>query len=409
MAETAFRGPVLSLGATMDTSISPYDGPSMTYQGVMFPDPRFAPAAKDATGAGSIPGFLFGNSVVVVDQILSTINASTIAAAQVATSGTAMTLQTAALGGAVANAPSWTPGVPIIPVGTSVATTVYAIDFGFTTGTTTAASSTVVVTDNTMFSLGQWLVIGGAGDASNLSCLITQVTSIATANLTGITISPVAVGSLSHAPIGQGNLFNLNTPPGSQFGPAAASANAAVPYRSAGFGLAFDPVQAVSRSLAIAAATIAGGTATILVTGYDIYNNLMTELFTADGTTAQIGKKAFKYIKSIVPTAAGSATYTVGPSDVVGLPLRATRFGQVQVTMGNNKMATAAGFTAGLATTSNATTADVRGTLAVNLLGGAIGTSNGTSRLTVEITVPLQATINASPAASTSLFGPVQA
>lgn len=408
MAETAFRGPVLSLGATLDTSSSPFDGPSISYQGQIFPDPRENnPAAKDSFSPGAIPGFLIGNTIQVIDQIPSPLSTTTIAATQVATSGTAFSLATTAAGGSASGVPSWCVGIPIIPSGTTTVTHVGAIDFGFTTGTTTANSSTVVVLDSTMFAQGQWLVIGGAGNAALTTSLITQVASVV--NATTIQISPVAVGALSHAPIGQGNLFNNNLPPGTQLGPSAASASAAVPYRVAGFGLAFDPVQSMTRSLTIQAASLQGGTATIVVTGYDIYNRLMTELFTCSGTTQQVGQKAFKYISSVTPSATGSSVYTVGISDVVGIPLRTDRFGNVRVTMGTGVMVTSAGFTAAITAVATNTTGDVRGALVINTLGGALMTSNGTGRLNVVVTVPLQAVINATPGQATSLLGVPQA
>jgi len=409
MAETAFRGPLLSLGATLDTSVSPFDGPSMDYQASLLIDPRANnPAAKDSMSPGAIPGFMIGNTVQVIDQIPSITNASTVAAGQVVTATVSITLATTAPGGSAAGVPSWAPGVPIIPAGTTTPVLVSAIDFGFTTGTTVVNSSTVVVVDSTMFSLGQWLVIGGAGNSGKTTSLVTQVQSVA--NATTILISPVAAGSLSHAPIGQGNLFNNNLPPGTQFGPATASANAAVPYRVAGFGLAFDPVQAMTRNITVAAASVEGGTAAIVVTGYDIYGFQMTELLTATGTTLVNGKKAFKYIASAIGTVTGSSVVTVGIGDIVGLPLRADRFNQVgEVFMGNNVMSTAAGFTTAITSVATNTTGDVRGTLALNLLGGAIGTSNGTSRLGVTMTLPLLTLLNATPSNATSLFGVAQA
>lgn len=411
MAETAFRGPLLNLGATLDTSSSPFDGPNLTYQGGMLIDPRLNnPAAKDSVSPGAIPGFLLGNAITVIDQIPSSLSTTTIAAAQVVTAAVAVTLATTAPGGEAAGVPSWAPGIPIIPAGTTVAVTVSAIDFGFTTGTTTANSSTVVLVDNKVVSLGQWLVIGGAGNSGKTAGLITQVASVSS-NGTAIFISPVAAGSLDNAPIGQGNLFNNNLPPASQFGPAAASANAAVPYRVAGFGLAFDPVQAMTRNLTVAAASVEGGTAAIVVTGYDIWGNQMTELLTATGTTLVNGKKGFKYIASILGNVTGSSVVTVGIGDIVGLPLRADRFNQVGggVVLGNNLMATAKGFTAAVVTVATNTSGDVRGTLTMNQLGGAIGTSGGTARLSVTMAVPLLSLLNATPSNSTSMFGVAQA
>lgn len=410
MTETAFRGPLLSLGATLDTSSSPYDGPTMAYQGFGLIDPRLNnPAAKDSPSPGAIPGFMLGNIIQVIDNIPSLTSTTTIAAAQVATSGTALSLATAAVNGVVAGTPVSVPGVPLVPQGTSVATTAaFALDFGFTTGTTVANSSTVVVVDSSMFDQGQWIAIGGVGASGRYGTLLTQVQT--TLNATTINISPVAGTAASNAPIGQANLFNTNLPAGSQFGPATASASGVSPYRIGGFGLYFDPMQALSRNITVSAASTEGGTSALLVSGWDVYGQPMTELITASGTTVVGGKKAFKYISTIVPQSNGSSAYTVGVGDIVGLPVRVDRFGSLnRVTMGNNAMATAAGFTSAITSAANNTSGDVRGTLAVNLLGGAIGTSNNTSRLTVSVTMPLLQMLEATPANSSSLLGVTQA
>jgi hypothetical protein len=175
-----------------------------------------------------------------------------------------------------------------------------------------------VVVDNSLFSVGQWLIIPGVGGTTNVA-LITQVQSVST-NTTVITILPAAQTALNNVPIGQGNLYSQLLPPGSQFGPAAVAANAAEPYRVAGLGLAFDPAQGVARALAVAAASIGSGTTALTVAGYDIYGVPMTELITANGSTIVNGKKAFKYISSItVATAATTVTPAaigVGVSDV---------------------------------------------------------------------------------------------
>lgn len=408
MAESIFRGPVVNLGALMDSTLSPFDGAALSYQcGVML-DPRVSPAAKDGMQPARIPGYFVGSNVTIVDQIPSAPSTTTIAAAQVATSGTAFSLATTAAGGSEAGAPSWCVGVPIIPNGTTVVSNVGALDFGFTTGTTAANSSTVILVDNTVVKQGQWLVIGGAGNSAKTQALVTQVASTLS-NGTGIYVSPVCAGAVDNAPIGQGNLFGQTIPPGTQFGPAAASANAAIPYRDGGLALVFDPVQSVTRNLTVTAASIQGGTATILVAGYDIYNRSMTELLTADGTTTVAGKKAFKYIASVTPTANGSSAYTIGVGHGVGIPLRADRFGSIRVAMGTGVMATAAGFTAAVTAVATNTTGDVRGMLMLNTLGGNITTANGTARLTVWIQIPFLSVRNATPSASTSLFGVAQA
>lgn len=415
MAETLFRGPQVSAGSLMDGRVEPLDGPDINYQNTMFIDPRFSPANKDSLSPGAIKGFFETPSVYIVDAILSANSTTTVAAAQApsTTAGVALNLTTAVLGTA-SGVPVWTPGVPIVPVGTSVATTVSAIDFGFATGTTAANSSTVVVNNNALFSVGQWVVIGGAGSASATNvALITQVQSLST-NSTVLTISPSALTAVNNAPIGQGNLYSNLLPPGTQFGPASASANGAEPYRVAGFGLAFDATQGVCRALSVTAASIGSGTTALTVSGYDVYGNAMTETITANGTTTVNGNKAFKYVKNIVVGTAATtgvpANVSVGVSDVVGLNLRADRWESLEIYWNGCVANTNAGFVAALATTSNATTADVRGTVNASTLAVAtVASTNGGRRLTVVYNSPMIGILNSNANSTSSLFGTAQA
>ncbi len=424
MAESVFRGPVVSVGSLMDgpgsgtsAPITLTDGPSIEYQASMFPDPRFSPLNKDGLSPGRVKGWFNSPSVIIVDAIPSANGTANIAAAQApsTTAGIALNLVTAQLGTA-AGVPVPAAGVPIIPVGTSVATTVLAIDFGFGTGTTAANSSTVIVNDITLFQLGQWIVIPGAGAAGNTNTpLFTQVQSLSTnANSALITISPVALTALLNNPIGQGNLYSNLTPLATQFGPAAASANAAEPYRFAGLGVTFDPLQGVARALTISAASIGSGTTNVLVTGYDIYNNRMTEYLSANGTTVVNGKKAFKYILSVVTASTAATTVTpaniqIGLSDVFGVNLRMDKAEYLQVAWNGCTPTTQAGFTTALSTTSTTTTVDVRGTVNASTLAVAtVASTNGARRLTVIMNVPINNMLNATPNATSSLFGTAQ-
>lgn len=415
MAETLLRGPGVSIGSLMDGRIEPWDGPSIEYQGDIIPDPRYSPANKDSTSPGAIKGYFSNPYFVLVDTIPSANATNTVAAAQApsTTAGVALSLTTAVLGTA-AGVPVWTPGIPIIPSSTTTPVTVSAIDFGFTTGTTAANSSTVVVVDNSQFQVGQWIVVGGAGasGATNVA-LFTQVQSKST-NTTVITISPSALTALNNAPIGQGNLYNPNLPPATQFGPAAVAANASEPYKVAGFGLAFDPLQGCARALSVTAASIGSGTTALTVSGYDIYGVPMTELITATGTTTVNGKKAFKYVSNIVVTTAATsgtpASVSVGVSDVFGLNVRSDKWEYLNTFWNGNWAPTSAGWTSALATTSSATTVDVRGTVNASTLAVAtVASTNGARRLTIMMSVPLQNMVNATPLNSSSMFGPTQA
>lgn len=422
MAESLFRGPVIGAGSLLDGTgagtsapIAPMDGPELHYQAGGFLDPRFQTINKDGLSPGRIPFYFNSPSAILVDAIPSATATANIAADQApsTTAGVALTLITAQLGTA-AGVPVPAAGIPIIPVGTSVATTVLAIDFGFATGTTVANSSTVTVDDNRKFQLGQWIVIPGVGASGNTNTpLFTQVQSIST-NTTIITISPSALTAGNNLPIGQGNLYSNLLPPATQFGPAAASANAAEPYRIAGVGRTFDPLQGVARALNVTAASIGSGTTAITVSGFDIYGVPMTELITANGTNIVNGKKAFKYVRSIVvatgATSGTPANIGVGLSDVFGVNLRMDRAEYMSVSWNACSPTTQAGFTTALLTSSNATTADVRGTINASTLAVAtVASTNGARRLTVIMNVPINNMLNATPNATAALFGAAQA
>jgi hypothetical protein len=405
MAETIDRGPFISVGSLMDNRVENFDGPSMSYQGDSFPDVRFGPFPKDGTTPARAFAFFNNPYVVLTDAIPSATTATAIATSQVATGGLAMLLVTATPGGSAAGVPSVAPGVPIIPFGQTAATTVLALDFGFATGTTVAASSTVVVVDNTYFPVGTWIVIGGAGNASGSAPLITQVQSIIGTTGTGITVSPSPATAISNAPIGHGNLFSNLLPPQASFGPAQSSANAATPYTPAGFAALFNPLETVTRNIAITG-TNATSTAQFLVTGYDIYGQLMTEQITGVNGSAA-GKKAFKYIKSIVPqgTATGNS-YSVGVGNIAGIHLRSDKWEYMNLFYSGQFASTSAGWTAAITTSpATNTTGDVRGTINAATLTTAF---NGTSRLAIMMSVPIYNMVNATPLNATSLFGVAQ-
>jgi hypothetical protein len=400
----------------MDGRVEPFDGPGIEYQGDSVPDPSQSPANKDSLSPGAIRGWYSNPYFVLVDLIPQANNSTIVAAAQApsTTQGVALNLTTAVIGTA-AGVQVWAPGVPIIPVGTTVATTAGVIDFGFTTGTTAANSSTVVVVDNSLFQLGQYIVIPGAGSAGATNVpLLTQVQSLST-NSTVMTISPSALTALNNAPIGQGNLYSNFLPAGTQFGPAAASANAWEPFRVAGFAKVLNPLEGSCRALTITAASIGSGTTAVTVTGYDVYNRIMHETITANGTTTVSGKKAFKSVLGIaVQTAATTVTpanISIGVSDTFGINVRSDKWEYTNIFWNGGFAINNTGWTAALATSSGATTADVRGTVNVSTLQvgtAAAASTNGVARLTVMMSVPLQNMISATPLNTVSILGTAQ-
>lgn len=109
---------------------------------------------------------------------------------------------------------------------------------------------------------------------------------------------------------------------------------------------------------------VASGAATsnVTVRGKDYLGQPMVESFTLAGTTAVVGKKAFKYVESIDYGITASTTIDIGIGDVLGLPYRLEK--EVMVLVDHASPASAGTFVAGLArgATQSATTGDPRGT-----------------------------------------------
>lgn len=154
---------------------------------------------------------------------------------------------------------------------------------------------------------------------------------------------------------------------------ASASGVAATPMTLIAAGAIFD----VPRNVTI---TSAGDDSakTFAVTGLDAYGAVMRETITGANGLAS-GKKAFKSITSIVPSANTASTVTAGWGNVLGLPVWLPAPGNILAEYQDLVVpANAATKTAGLSplTTPTATTADVRGTYlpnsnAANLCNGA--------------------------------------
>ncbi len=417
MTDSAFRGPLSNMGSMEDSpsTVQPEDGPLYSYQGVVLSNLRAAPFDKDGIGAGRVPSFLFNPQVVVVDNIPSTATTTILAAAAAVTSGTALTLATVAPGNAVAGTPSIATGVPMIPFGSASPVTVpIVLDFGFTTGTTTAASSTVVVLDSTLFTNGQWLTIGGAANSAKTAALLTQVTGVS--NATTITVFPLPSGSLTNAPIGGANLFNNFLPPATQFGPGTPVPNAWSKTLTGGLFRIFNPLEAISRGVSITATTTAALGGAFLVSGWDVHDQAMSQLITvaAATTTSYYSTKAFKSIASVVPRFTdATGTYSVGISDLVGFPIRMDRADYVDFTYNGFVKSSNTGIIGAVITPATNTSGDVRGTMQLSATGPstAIATaavSNGTSRLFIQVIQPLWNTITGTPNNTVPFFGVTQ-
>ena len=414
MAESNFRGPIGAMGALeiqggTAATVEPLDGPSYFYQGVALLDPRAAPFSKDGLLPGRVPAFIVSPDYITVDAVPQAAATNVLAAAQVVTSSVAMALATVGVTNFSAGACSIAVGVPIIPTGTTVVTNVIALDFGFTTGTTVAASSTINVNDSTLFQAGMWIVVGNVANTGGTQSLITQVQSVA--NATQITVAPAPATALG-CPIGGANLWGSGLLPlATQFGPSAPAATAHSKSLAAGLLRIHNPAENLARCVSVAANTSVGGTAQIIVTGYDVWANPMSELITASGTTTVFGKKGFKYIAAATPQQTQGASYSLGIGDTFEFPIRADRYEQVTVWAGNTSVVNNVGFTAAVTTNpATNTTGTVRGTiqLSSNGAGTAItsaATTNNVLRLVIQQTPSLSSQINATPLNTVPLFG----
>lgn len=424
MADSNFRGPVNSMGAlevdAATTAIQHLDGPSMFYQGVATPDIRSAPFAKDGFRQAQQPAF-GGMEIPLIDCIPQKASSTVLAAAQIVTSAIVVTLVTSQPAG-VASAAGIAIGVPIVPIGTTVATfAAMALDFGFATGTTVTNSTTVTVVDSSQFRIGEWIVIGGVGNTSASRSLIAQI--ISAPGSTTINISPAAVTGISNAQIGQANLWGSSLlPQPTPFGPSAATPTGHAFGGQFGAGLArlYNPREMCSRGIAIQSVTAIAVAYSAVVSGWDVWGNPMTEILSAaTGVTAFIGKKAFKYISSITSgtTVPSSQAVAFGISDIVGLPLRGDYWEEFYATWNGVAMANFSGFVAGnVATTISNGTSDVRGTLQLStaIITGGLATamsvvaSNGTGRVVVYMTTPPYTDILATPLNQSPKFGIAQ-
>lgn len=415
MADSNFRGPVSNMGAMEDapTNVQPLDGPSYSYQGIAIADLRAGAFQKDGIGAGRVPAFLQNPRIVVIDQSPSAASSTAFSAATAVVTATPMVLVNVAPGAATAGVPS-AAVVPFVPFGATAVTTAIALDFGFTTGTTTSGSTTLPVPDSTLFTLNQWIVIGGVGNSAKTASLITQVQSII--NSTSITINPAPSASLANAPIGGANLFNQFTPPATQFGPSAVAPTSVSPTLVAGLVRVINPLETLARNIAIQGTATASIGGVFIVNGFDVHKQAMSESITVSaGSVAAYGKKAFKYISSVIPQFTDTGTYSVGFGDTFGFLLRQDRWEQAEVMFNGARMVTNVGFTSAVVSVANATTGDVRGTIQLSALGNATavaapvaGTSNGVRRLTVIQTLPVWNNITGTPLNTAPVFGVTQ-
>jgi hypothetical protein len=393
MPITAFSGPIVS---GFDSS-GPEGGPAIAYRGVALGDPRPFFAYTPGQNFGSLTGgWMIGSSLKTLNAIPMTLSTTLIAAAAHTVAATPMTLvSTTADGVAV--------GVSIARSDTGVLVkNLLKLDplVASVTANLTLGSNIMTVT----------AVGGGGGHAYNQLCLGMVLKDATTAgNLpTGVTITgwgPNGNGT------GSGLLGTymlsanaLATATGDTVTGLFTGSASTIPFGSGGTIQMFNPGDMISRAVSITSTT-SQVVQTFTVNGLDVFGYPLTELITTSGTTATTtnGKKAFKYIFSVVPSVTdGTGSYSVGTQDIVGFPVRSDNWQaaadyDVSLMFNNAAIAASTGYLSAVLTTPTNATGDVRGTYALQT------SSNGTLRL-IATQTPLVANLGS----AIGLFGQPQ-
>lgn len=122
---------------------------------------------------------------------------------------------------------------------------------------------------------------------------------------------------------------------------------------------------------------------TFTVSGYDVYDQPMTEVITSTVGSAVAGKKAFYQIASVYVSGATATACTVGTGEVLGVPVRVTDAGYIASVRWAGVLAQDGGvFVAAVTSTATSTTGDVRGTYTPS------SSANGSRRLVMGILLP---------------------
>ena len=371
MSDTAFSGPVIVFGqSAAGFDNNPDASPSMFWAGAGYLDPRAAYTyiPGEAQSAPDLMWLGFDNITTLSQAPYALSTAAVVASANPTTA--TLTL---------VSANSATTGVGIVPsivradtgaTDTNGGAGFVALD-SFTSVTASIVNGVLIVTANAagLIPIGATILTSGTVTSGS----ITALTAV-----TGAINASGGVGSyqLNNATLNANSgtvtlLVNGVIPITGTSGRTAP--NSTVPFGSPSSNYAWNPAALVGRALSITAA--AGATyTTATISGYDIYGFPMVEAITITAGSTVNGKKAWKYVKSVVlsgGTADTTHAYSVGTTDIYGLPIRSDSFGDILINYAASLTAStlvtaATGYVAAdLTSPATATTGDVRGTYAL--------------------------------------------
>jgi len=380
MSITAFSGPVIAFGQNTigsNPSITDYNpdlGPSLFWGGVgrIDPRPNFNYIPGQNLGAFTVG---FGTSdVQTISYAPYALGNAAIAAAANVTSGTAMTLvstNSTSTGVSVSNScTNYNTGATV--------TGLLMVD-GFASFTGVIASSILTVSSLTgTISIGMTLTGTGVNTGTTI---VNQLTG-----------TPGGVGTYTV----QGDDTASSTTVTAQ---ATGTSALAQPFGQSTTVYLWNPQALVARAVSVTGSASATG-GNITINGYDIYGVPMSEVIAAPASATTVnGKKAFKYISSVVPAFTDAHNYSVGTTDIYGFPIRSDFFSDVAINYNAAAITANTGYTAAVTTSpATTTTGDVRGTYALQ------SAADGSKRLAIR-----QFILPANMSSFTGLFGVTQA
>ena len=361
MTITAFSGPIIGFGQNpVGSEYNPDLGPSLFWGGAGLMDPRLAyayqPGRARSTGTYGWLGF---DNITTISAVPYTKAAGAIVASANPASAT-LTL---------VSANSATTGVYITPsitradtgaVDTNGGAGLVAID-AYASCTASFSNGVMTITANSAMPITPGMVVLTTGGTVSQG---TAAGTVITQQLTAGT------GGLGVAGTYQTN-SNLTATSGTVTLALANPTQCAVPFGQPFNMRLWNPMALIGRAVAVTAAASATY-ATATVSGYDCYGFPLVEAITLSAGSQVSGKKAFKYIKSVVlsgGTADTTHAYSVDTTDVFGLPLRSDSFGDILINSATSLTAVtlitaATSYLPADRTVATTTTGDVRGTYA---------------------------------------------
>ena len=361
MTITAFSGPVIGFGQNpVGSEYNPDLGPSLFWGGAGLMDPRLAYAYQPGKSRSSGTfGWLGFDNITTISAVPYTKAAGAIVASANPT-GATLTL---------VSANSATTGVYITPsitradtgqIDTNGGAGLVALD-AYASCTASFSNGVMMITANSAMPITPGMVVLTTGGTVSQG---TAAGTVITQQLTAGT------GGLGVAGTYQTN-SNLTATSGTVTLALANPTQCAVPFGQPFNVRLWNPMALIGRAVAVTAAASATY-ATATVSGYDCYGFPLVEAITLSAGSQVSGKKAFKYIKSVVlsgGTADTTHAYSVDTTDVFGLPLRSDSFGDILINSATSLTAVtlitaATSYLPADRTVATTTTGDVRGTYA---------------------------------------------